>query len=592
MPAQPRLRLVLFALVGLLALLLGFVVGPDDGVARWIQMSGYGVMVALTVGWGYSLWQGARVWRRALGAGSAALREPWWRRRRVLGAVLGLAALSGLMHVHFPHQFKVLNDEAALLGTSLSMHKTRAVFVPVQAFYMDGALRLEGGYVDKRPFFFPFVVSLMHDATGYRMANPIILNALLTPVLFAMVVLAGRAVGGKGVGWLAAWLLASLPLLGQNLTSGGFEILNLLLILAVMVLGGFYLRKPSPETLLPLVFTAAVLAYTRYESILFVLPVGLIVVLGWVRSRRVVLPAAVYAVPLLLVPIPWLMRAVQSNYAAFFQLADLKVDTAFSIDYFATNLASATRYLLHTGGVHMNSVPLTVVGLLGVVVFVVSLLGRLSRRESLRPMELSFALIGAGVLTNFLLLQCYHWGQAEDPIVARLTLPLHGVFAVAAAWLIGQVASRWQPVRGWALVGAVAACLYLFPMVASNRHLERVSFPILRQQATEAFIRNYPEADILVLADNPLNFIIGGIYAMPLRFANEHTELVRRYLEGGLVRAIYVTREYNDTLGEPDGYRPAARISQRFEVELIDEHFRQPGQRWQIYRLVAVRSDP
>lgn len=591
-PNTMRRRLVLFALLGTLAILLGFFSVPADQVAQWIQSGGYPVMVLVTVGWVVSLLAGWRLWRRRLGPRSAVGAGRSRRIRRTAGIVVGIAALGGFMHAHFPHQFKILNDEVALAGTAMAMHKTRDVFVPIQAVYLEGALRLETGYIDKRPFFFPFLASLLHDATGYRMGNTILLNALLTPLLLGLVLLAGRAAGGHRGGWIALWLLVSLPLLGQNVTSGGFEILNLILILAVVVLGGLYLRSPRLETLLPLVYTTVALAYTRYESILFVVPVGLIILLGWWRSGRVVLPAMVFAVPLLLVPIPWLMRSVQSNYAAFFQLADLKVETAFSFAYFGDNIASATRFFLHSGGVYLNSAPLAGVGILGMVAFAVSMLGRLVRREPVRPMEVSLGLIGLFVLANFLLLQCYHWGRAEDPVVARLTLPLQAIFALAAAWLAGAVARRWRPFRNGALAFAVAAAVYVAPPASSNHHLERVLFPILRQQAIEDFVRGQPTKDILVLADNPLNFIIGEIYAMPISLANEQPELIRRYLDGRLVSAVYVAREFHQTEDRPDGYDRATRLSERFDVELVEERFRQPGQRWQLYRLRAVLPPP
>jgi hypothetical protein len=47
----------------------------------------------------------------------------------------------------------------------------------------------------------------------------------------------GRMLAGRVAGWLGVVLFAGLPLLSQNATGGGFELINLVMILATLLLG-------------------------------------------------------------------------------------------------------------------------------------------------------------------------------------------------------------------------------------------------------------------------------------------------------------------------------------------------------------------
>ena len=148
------------------------------------------------------------------------------------------------------------------------------------------------GLLDKRPLFQPLLVSLLHDLTGYRPENVFALNSALTFGLLGLVYVACRKLAGREAGILAVLLLTSLPLLAQNATGGGFELLNLVMIMSTLLLGMRFAEKRDPGSLQALLLSAVLLAQTRYESILFMLPVGLLVGWTWWKERRAVLDRA------------------------------------------------------------------------------------------------------------------------------------------------------------------------------------------------------------------------------------------------------------------------------------------------------------
>ena len=260
-------RLPLFALTSVLAIVLGFFTFSPGSALAILTAGGYWAMLGTAAWFAWSLWrlaQESKPW--------ADLREPvgWVIPAFILGCGL-------ILLVHETYGFKILMDEVMLLGTSMGMHFDKHPLVPVRGHDLQGAFQLLDGLLDKRPIFQPFLVSILHDLTGYRPENIFALNTALTFVLLGLVYAAARKLAGREAGILAVLLLTSLPLLAQNATGGGFELLNLVMIMSTLLLGMRFAERRDPGSLQALLLSTALLAQTRYESILFLLPVGLLV---------------------------------------------------------------------------------------------------------------------------------------------------------------------------------------------------------------------------------------------------------------------------------------------------------------------------
>ena len=75
----------------------------------------------------------------------------------------------------------------------------------------------------------------------------------------ALVNAVGRLLAGRLGGWLGVVLFAGLPLLGHNATGGGFELLNLVMILGTMLLGARYLARRDGPAFTAFCFSALLL---------------------------------------------------------------------------------------------------------------------------------------------------------------------------------------------------------------------------------------------------------------------------------------------------------------------------------------------
>lgn len=451
-------RLLLLLLTAALALVLGFwAFTPAQAVAvvrwggYWLTLAAVAVFVAVLV--------------RSLRDEGAA-----WRRWREWAAPVAVAlAAAGFLHLHEPHEFKIVADEVVLQLTAKQLHFAREAAVVGRGYEYAGNFTPLVSYVDKRPLLFPFLVSVLHDLTGFRVANAHFLNAALSAALMLLLLLIGRRIAGWGAGVSAVLLVATIPLVAQNACGAGFELLNLVMILAAIWLGMRAAEQPANDDRLGAFVTSGVLlALVRYESVLFIVPVAAVVVYVWWRQREVRVPWSVAVAPLLLVIAPLQLNVFKLSAAAW-QLEDVSgADAPFSFRYFYDNVGHAMNFFLATDGLQPNSVLVAVAGAFGVGLFVLVLYRRSRAIFREQPGHAVLTIFLLGLLAHTLLMLCYFWGKWDDPIIRRLSLPAHLLLVLALVFVWPQlVAHR----RRWAILsGAALAYLCSFTIPSNAMH--------------------------------------------------------------------------------------------------------------------------
>ena len=116
--------------------------------------------------------------------------------------LLVIAGLSIVFYLLQDDGYKIVMDEPVLAATALHMHHEKEAMTLTKAYNIGGTFNVLGGYVGKRPNFFPFLVSVLHDLTGYRADQGIVLNHLLTPLFLGVLYIVGHRFGGRGGGIL------------------------------------------------------------------------------------------------------------------------------------------------------------------------------------------------------------------------------------------------------------------------------------------------------------------------------------------------------------------------------------------------------
>lgn len=579
---NPMKRLLLLGMLnGVLALILGFVAIPPAQALWLMTHAGYWMILTTTVCF---LWLLAGVIRRAY-AGWNPVRGEWRAAAVVPGGWL-------LLLMHEPFGFKVIMDEIMLLGTSMSMHLDKLVQTPYRGHDIQGAFVIVEGMLDKRPMFFPFLLSLLHDLFGYRPENAFGLNAVLALLLLALVYIVGRKVAGRAAGVVGVLLLTGLPLLAQNAKGGGFELLNLVMIVLTLWLCLRYVEIREPPELSALCLSTVILAQVRYESALFVVPVALVILWGWWREGRPVLSWPFVFTPLLLLPVPLLHKIFQIREATWQMFSKPGVETPFGLSFVWPNLAHAWGYFFDTGGGQPNSLLLSVLGLVGAGFFLIHVIRVVPRLRHAEPQVAGTLLFSFGLVALFALLMGYFWGKFDDPVITRLSLPIHLLFVIFA-WLVVPVFPRAQAV--WSGLGVLAvAQLWCLSIPSMASHAYTLNYVHGREvEWRREFIREHPARDYLVIDPNSIVWITHQVSSTPPLQARLRKEAIRFHQRNHSFSEIYVCQRFDvDVETGRLQLVPDFDPGPDYVLETVAQRRLHPYSLIRLSRVVAIREGP
>jgi hypothetical protein len=533
-PFRADRRLSLLVLTSVLAAVLGFVTFSPASALSILTAGGYWVMLGTAAWFAWSLWGVARESRPWAG-----LREPagWAIPALILGCGL-------ILLVHETYGFKILMDEVMLLGTSMGMHFEKHPLVPIRGHDLQGAFQLLDGLLDKRPLFQPFLVSLLHDLTGYRPENVFVLNTALAFVLLGQVYLVGRMLAGREAGILAVLLLTSLPLLAQNATGGGFELLNLVMIMSTLLLGRRFAERRDPGRLQALLLSTVLLAQTRYESVLFVLPVGLLVLWAWWKEQRPVLDWGTCVVPLLFLPVALHQKIFSLRESAWEMASRPGFDRPFALGYAPDNFSHWLNFFFDTTGEHSNSLVLSTLGFIALPFCLLAAAKILTRIRSATPGQVTVACFTVGFAAHSLLMLCYFWGRFDDPVIRRLSLPLNLWLVLAVVIVAAEMFTHKWTWRVLLALTGVGFFSHSLPSMA--RHDYSLDYYIGREMEwRREFIAAHPEKDYLFIDNDAIIWITHLVSGTPIRQALEKKGIMIFNFRNHTFTAFYVFQRYD-----------------------------------------------
>jgi hypothetical protein len=555
-------RAWLFISLALLALLLAFVAIPDSMALTLVSRAGFW-LVFIT----FTIW----VW--ALGK---TLRSEWRevRWRTLDWITIAMIAVSGVVLLsHEPFGFKIVMDELMLLGTSMSMHLDKVVLTPLRGNDIQGAFVIVEGIIDKRPLFFPFLVSLVHDLAGYRPANAFVVNVALTFVFLGLVYLAGRMIAGRVAGWIGVVLFAGLPLLAQNSTGGGFELLNLVMMLGTMLLGARYVLKRDDASLVALCYAGMLLAQVRYESVIFLLPVALVVAWVCYREQRIQLPWPILLAPLLMVHYPLQHRIFDIRASSWEMFSKPGYSEPFSVSYIPENLEHAVKFFFGRASDQPNSIVLSALGCVAIPFFMLLVIKRLRTLSTESAGNVAVTIFALGFLLQFGLMMCYFWGKFDDAVIRRLSLPTQLGMVLALLAILPQFAKPaiLRAVFTLALVGLLARSV---PSMAAHAYSQEY-LPGRETAWRRDFMARYPRHDYLMIDNDATLWVTHLVSATPTVVATKRTNDIAFHMRNRTFSDVFVFQRLNidaetgrQTLREGDDLGPAFVLEPVIEQRL------------------------
>jgi hypothetical protein len=533
-PALKDRRVWLFALVSAVSAAAGFVLVPDRLALGLVTSTGYWCVLAAFILFVRALWMTFR--GDLVAIRDSGLRGFDW-------ASLAVVALGGtVLIVHESFGFKVVMDEVMLAGTSLSMHLNRSVLVPMRGSDLQGAFTIIAGNLDKRQLFFPFLLSVLHDITGYRPENAFVLNAGLTYIFLAMVNSAGRKLAGRMAGWLGVALFAGLPLLAQNATGGGFELLNLVMILATMLLGARYVERRDEDSFTALCYSAMLLTQVRYESALFLVPVAGIILWVWRREGRAVMTWPVMVLPVLMIHCALHNRIFGLRDTAWQLQSKPGFTQPFSFSYIPNNLVHAIGFFFGKPTDQPNSYVFSALGCAALFFFVLLAAKKLRNLPAESPASVATLFFAFGFAAQLGLMMCYFWGQFDDAIIRRLSLPTHLWMVVALLAVLPQFP---KPAVVRTLLGVVILGLLAQGVPSMAAHAYNQEYLAGLETAwRRQFIAEQPRKDYLVIDNDSILWLAHEVTATTVESAMQRRTDLAFFMRTHTFSNIFVFQRY------------------------------------------------
>jgi hypothetical protein len=548
---------------------------PEDAVWLVTDYVYYEILAATIIFSVYSF----RLARKHLGAFKP---EIW--------LAMSLAALvgTGFLVTREAPNFKIVQDEYVVSTTALNIHLQHRIFASVRSYYANNEFITGIDSIDKRQNFFPVLLATVHDIFGYEVNNVFRLNAVITFALLLVTGMIGYLFNRLPGTLFALFLVVSIPLFAQNASGAGFELLNLLMILITLLLAWLHLAKRDSETLTALVFSAILLAQTRYESILFLVAVGIIALIGWLRSGRLPLNPYLLASPFfLLIPLVHLSWIIQSDSVAVWQTPG-GASSAFNYNFLASNSLSALKYYLTPSIQSSMNAYVGILLLESLAIFLYIILTKAHRGLSNKQTTLLLFLIIA--LLNFYILMCYFWGNVRDPVVSRLTLPLTmmGILSLIALCEF----SLWN-IRIFAAYLAISFYFTTLPATSASHYTNLMEYAQHSAWPADYLMKHVVNDNYLVIATRSLPFITKKMSSILPGMAIKKADKVKFQLESGAVAAIYVVQVvYFDPKTNATAIAPAHELGKQYRLETLAEHHFTPLHRTRISKVVGITPDP
>lgn len=441
--------------------------------------------------------------------------------------------------------FKIIYDEHALSATAESLHREQQAFTTATAHRIDGETVASTGFVDKRPALFPLLLSLVHKLVGFRVENVFYFNTALCAVLLLLIYNISDRIAGRWAAIFSVLIFSSLPLLAENANGGGYELLNLCCIAALLRIGLSYLESPSNQHLSLLVLTSVLLANIRYESILYVLVPPMLFLYQSLQKRdfRLGWLPAISPLGLLL---PMSSLTIFRGDERFMQTSR---DNFFSIEHFPGNFFEGLQYLFDLSARHSSSLLLSLTGSAALFSLLFAYNKKPAPARSLRLALIVFSAVGIIVATNTALaLSCY-WGAWTDPATSRFSLPLQWMFVISVPLALSLYDWRQASVAS----GSILCVLFIITYTgAQAKDLAQANRRVLaagNHWAYQQLADLDPHTEALIVTESSIAAILYGYAAAPVPLANASPQKLWQlrsrevYREVFFILAIHVNAE-------------------------------------------------
>jgi hypothetical protein len=269
------------------------------------------------------------------------------------------------------------------------------------------------------------------------------------------------------------------------------------MIIATLLLGVRFVARRDEISLTAFCYSTLLLGQTRYESLIYALPVVLMVLWVWWQEQRVILSWPVILAPLLLLPYPLQHRIFELRSSAWQMASKPEFSKPFAFSYLADNLAHAETFFFARATDQPISLTLSILGWLAIPFFLLFVVKRVRTLRTEPPAVVASVFFSIGFVGQFLLMMCYFWGKFDDPIIRRLSLPTHLWLVMAIMTVLPQFAAAGfqRLLIGVAVFGAIVSGV---PSMAAHAYTQEY-LPGRETEWRRQFMADQPRHDYLMI---------------------------------------------------------------------------------------------
>jgi hypothetical protein len=519
----------LFALLVFIVLLTWSLICRDEMPRLFANVSYYIILILVAI-WGVQ----AVLLGKVTGFSSVRLLKLYWP------GILIAFGLTCAVFLSVKVGFKTLSDETNMLSVSRSMSANKTVMNCTMGKFYYGNLNCINEEIEKRPLVFPFLVNILHTLTGFRYQNAFALNFLIMFIFLAGIYIASRKLLDVSSAIAAMFLILSYPVFTIYGTSAGFDLFNSVFFILLMAAVYYFIRSPSSESFAFLFASLLVFANIRYESIvfLFLLPVLVLPKIKWQYFAEY---SYLFSfTPLLLLPYIW-QRILTAH-----SLQNPKDVAVFSFSAFAKNIqtffSSITpfRETLPYAGILTAA---------GIIIFAYLLAAILAKKILFDRNQRYFAIVlFISVIVSSALYFSHFFGIYTHPSSARFFITLSIIFALSP---IALRIIRPGFVSGQVLLLLSVLCFSFYhPVAVEGRFINALTLNRKTEHCLD-FLSKLNDRNILIIDSRPGQCVAIGYGAVDFNYADKSKDTINLELKRHLYSRLIVFQDISYENSKP-----------------------------------------
>jgi hypothetical protein len=284
------------------------------------------------------------------------------------------------------------------------------------------------------------------------------------------------------------------------------------------------------------------LTQVRYESAIFLVPVAGIILWVWYREGRAIMTWQVMVLPVLMIHCA-LHNRIFGLRASAWQLQSKPGLTApFALSYIPNNVVHAIGFFFGKPTDQPNSYVFSTLGVIALFFFILLAAQKVRALAAEPPISVATIFFALGFAAQLGLMMCYFWGQFDDAIIRRLSLPTHLWMVVSILAVLTQF-PRPAVVRtllGVVLLGILAQSV---PSMAAHAYNQEY-LAGLETAWRRKFIADQPQKDYLAIDNDSILWIAHEVTATTIPAAIARREDLVFFMRNHTFSNIYVFQRY------------------------------------------------